>query len=88
MDHFYENLPGFFTFQDFYDSVVSRLPDRPRIVEVGCFAGRSAAYLGVELENHRGNYTLYLVDMFQQIRRTDVAKNLRSLRKSVPASVG
>ncbi len=80
MNHFFDSIPGFFTYADFYRDAVQRLPERPRVVEVGCFAGRSSAYLGVELENHRPGYSLWLVDIFRQVLRSTVQNNLRPLK--------
>lgn len=62
VEHFYETLPGYFTFADFYAWVARRVPEGARCVEVGVFAGRSAAFLGVELHNAAKNATLDLVD--------------------------
>jgi inositol phosphorylceramide mannosyltransferase catalytic subunit len=49
--HFWQRLQGSFTFPDFYAWLAEQMPrDRPsRIVEVGVYAGQSAAFLGVEL---------------------------------------
>jgi len=60
--HFYEDLPGYFTFEDFYRWVARRVPIGARCVEVGVFSGRSAAFLGVELLNAGSGATLDLVD--------------------------
>ena len=62
MKHFYEDLPGYFTFEDFYRWVVGQIPSGARCVEVGVFSGRSAAFLGVELVNAGSGATLDLVD--------------------------
>lgn len=62
MKHFYESLPGYFTFEDFYRWVAKQVPTGARCVEVGVFSGRSAAFLGVELCNVGNGATLDLVD--------------------------
>jgi predicted O-methyltransferase YrrM len=67
--HFFEQIPGYFTFQGFYawaaKDIASPGPVRPsRLVEVGVYAGRSAAFLGVELMNNRVAAKIDLVDLF------------------------
>lgn len=65
MEHFYKNVPGNFTFPQFYSWLASQLPkDVPtRGVEIGVLNGQSAAYLGVELINNNVQCTLDLVDI-------------------------
>ena len=62
IEHFYETLSGYFTFEDFYSWIANNVPERARCVEVGVFAGRSAAFLGVELQRAGKSATLDLVD--------------------------
>jgi len=62
IEHFYKTLPGYFTFEDFYAWIAKRVPEKARCVEVGVFAGRSAAFLGVELSRADKGATLDLVD--------------------------
>ena len=47
--HFWESLPGFFTFPDFYSWLAEQVGDGAHLVEVGVYGGQSVAYLGVEL---------------------------------------
>lgn len=49
--HFYSSVPGHFTFPDFYAWAAEHVPDGARCVEIGVYAGQSAACLGVELIN-------------------------------------
>ena len=52
MNHFYFNIPGWFAFHDVYDRAVALLGrDGAHFVEVGCWEGRSAAYMGVNIVN-------------------------------------
>lgn len=52
MNHFYFNVPGWFGFQDVYDRAIALLgKDGAHFVEVGCWEGRSAAYMGVGIVN-------------------------------------
>lgn len=80
IEHFYQDIPGHFTFEDFYSFVAARAQSKiydPHFkssgsfrtyhaVEVGVENGRSAAYLLVELVNRLGavSVQLDLVDNF------------------------
>jgi hypothetical protein len=61
--HFYQTIPGYFTFPDFYSWLARECPDGHG-VEVGSYMGRSAAYLAVEIANQGGKGKLDLVDTF------------------------
>jgi len=63
MEHFWQGVPGYFTFPDFYAWLARELPDGERLVEVGVYSGQSAACLLVELHNaNKLNCRLDLVD--------------------------
>lgn len=70
IEHFYEQIEGRFTWPDFYSWLAREVPGNADIVEVGTFAGQSAAYLGVELILSREGFEpedlprLDLVDIF------------------------
>lgn len=64
MDHFYEEIPGSFTFESFYSWLAGQLPTGGRMVEVGTDRGRSAAYLGVEILNSGSGCKIDLVDLY------------------------
>jgi hypothetical protein len=51
MEHFYQNIDGWFDFQDIYSDVIRKLPNNAHIVEVGAWKGKSTAYLAVEAIN-------------------------------------
>lgn len=78
VNHFFESLPGYFTYQDFYRWLASSVPVGAHLVEVGSFGGRSASFLAVELHN-AGNVTarLDLVDHFHN------GPGLENVRKSM-----
>lgn len=64
MEHFYEKIPGFFDFQDVYLEAVKNAKDGARFAEVGVWKGRSAAFLGTEIENSGKRIELALVDLW------------------------
>lgn len=65
--HFYQDIFGFFWFEEAYTRLLRTLPDdRPSVwVELGCFMGKSTAWLGVEIINSGKPVTLHVVDTFQ-----------------------
>lgn len=63
MKHFYDTIQGWSHYlEPWYKYVIPTLPDRPRVVEVGCWHGRSTAYLAVELINCKQDFELWAVD--------------------------
>jgi len=63
MQHFYQNIgEDWFTYPNFYSSLVKNLCDGSKIVEVGSWRGRSACFLGVEIHNSGKNILLDCVD--------------------------
>ncbi len=65
MNHIYE-LPQFgenwFSYQNLYSKFVKELPDESKIVEVGCWKGKSVAYLAVEIINSNKKIKIDAVD--------------------------
>ena len=62
MEHFYQNIPGWLDFKEFYKQIVTELPDSAHVVEIGCWKGRSAAFLAVEIINSGKNIKFDCVD--------------------------
>lgn len=65
MQHFYQNIQGWFTFPNFYRSVVEHAQDGQKFVEVGCWKGKSIAFLGVEIINSGKNIVMDAVDTWE-----------------------
>jgi hypothetical protein len=51
MKHFYQKIPGWFSFRALYQEAVREARDGAHFVEVGCWKGRSAAFMAVEIIN-------------------------------------
>ena len=51
MKHFYQNIPGWFDFEDIYLQAIGRAGDAAHFVEVGAWLGRSTAFMAVEIAN-------------------------------------
>ena len=50
MEHYYKTLPGenWFNYEEFYQFVISQLPENSKMIEVGSWLGRSISYFAVE----------------------------------------
>ena len=65
MNHFYQNIQGWFTHPDFYRDVADFLPHiNFQVAEVGVWKGQSFAFLGVELINRNKTGVMHAVDSF------------------------
>jgi cephalosporin hydroxylase len=62
MNHFYQQISGFFDFENFYTEIVNWSPTTAHFIEVGTWKGRSAAYLIVEAINSGKNIKIDCVD--------------------------
>ncbi len=82
MKHFYETIPGYFTWPDFYRWLVARLPSYSKGVEVGTCNGTSLAFLGVEIYNSGRPITVEGVDLDNH--NGHAAANLAPLGKDAP----
>ena len=51
MEHFYESIDGWFSYDYLYKDAVERAEDGALFVEIGSFKGRSSAYMAVEIVN-------------------------------------
>lgn len=51
MEHFYQNIDGWFSYDFIYQQVVDRAEDGDLFVEIGSFKGRSSSFMAVELIN-------------------------------------
>ena len=51
MEHFYQTIEGWFSYEDIYRAIVDRAEDGDHFVEIGSFKGRSSAFMAVEIAN-------------------------------------
>lgn len=73
-----DQLPGYFTFRSVYDRLLAEMPPNGIFVEVGSFAGKSAAYfLEKCLETRRTDVELLVVDHCAQYPANQLRDNLR-----------
>lgn len=65
MQHFYQGIPGWFFHQETMAETIASLPDNARIVEIGSWKGKSAAFIAVEAINQDRGMSLTCVDTFK-----------------------
>lgn len=65
MEHFYQNIQGWFSFSPIYASMVKHFPDGAKFLEVGAWYGCSTAFMGVEIENSQKNIEFCVVDTWE-----------------------
>jgi len=51
MDHFYQDIHGWFSYEGLYRDAVGRAQDGALFVEIGSFKGKSSAFMAVEIAN-------------------------------------
>ena len=51
INHFYQDIYGWFSYEHIYKGIVEQLDDNSLIVEIGSFKGKSAAFMAVEIAN-------------------------------------
>lgn len=65
VQHFYQNLEGWFTFPQLYIALINVIPENGKFVEVGVWKGKSFSYFVVENINSNKNITTYAVDTWE-----------------------
>jgi predicted O-methyltransferase YrrM len=51
MEHFYQNIPGWFSYEYVYKDIVEQADDNSLFVEIGSYKGMSSAFMAVEIAN-------------------------------------
>jgi predicted O-methyltransferase YrrM len=74
----WQDVPGWFNFSAFYDSVVESAPQKATFVEVGCFLGKSLCYLGSAIRRSGKDIALVGVDTCTGSETTEIALGLAS----------
>lgn len=62
MQHFYQNVDGWFDFERIYSGAVKKFPTNSHFVEIGSFLGKSSSYMGVEIMNSHKNIKFDCID--------------------------
>lgn len=61
----YKDIMGWFDFQDIYDLAVEKGKDGDEFLEVGCFMGKSTAYLLQKIKESGKDIKVCVIDIFQ-----------------------
>ncbi len=77
----YDQIAGWMNFEKAYDFAVANGKDGDCFLEIGCFLGRSTAYLANEIKKSGKNIKLYVVDPFKVNLLDD-----NNLTNSLPAN--
>ena len=64
LSHTFQNIYGFFNFNDIYLEQIEKAKDGYKFVEIGSLLGRSSAFMGVEIKNHGKKITLDCIDFW------------------------
>ena len=64
MEHYYQNVEGWFEDGSLYNSVAQKY-DNAHFVEIGCWKGRSTSCMGVEIINSKNKIKFDAVDTFR-----------------------
>jgi SAM-dependent methyltransferase len=61
----WKQIHGWFDYADLYRELAVKLPDGGSFVEVGCWMGKSIAFMAEELKKLKKNVALHVVDTFK-----------------------
>ena len=65
MEHFYQNIPGWFSYEYVYKDLVEQADDDSLFVEIGSYKGMSSAFMAVEIINSGKNIRFECIDPMQ-----------------------
>jgi hypothetical protein len=65
MNHYYHTIFGWFDYEEIYHHAISVLPNESKIVELGCWKGKSSSFLLVEAKNSNKFFQIHLCDTFE-----------------------
>lgn len=64
MEHIFDNISGWFAFENVYKEVAELLEDGDHIVEIGAWKGKSASFMAVEIINRGVKVKFDVIDTF------------------------
>jgi len=67
MQHFFENIQGWFDFENVYIDMINLAPNPAHFVEVGSWMGRSSAFMCVEIVKSGKHIQFDCVDMWNGV---------------------
>ncbi len=78
----WRDIPGFFDFLDIYDQAVADSKDGDILIEVGCYLGKSTAYMAERIKENEKGQEFFAVDSWDE----NAYKNWWTLLKDDPPS--
>lgn len=72
INHFYNDIDGWFDYQQLYSNVVNISKDSDHFVEIGAWLGKSTAYMAVEIANSNKNIKFDVIDTWQGSANEDI----------------
>lgn len=79
MIHFYENIEGWFNFQQIYADAVSGVGDGSYFVEIGAYQGKSTVYMAVEILNSGKKIKFDTIDIWDNYKENNSFSNFRCI---------
>lgn len=77
MDHFFENIEGWFSFKQIYRDMVTNAKDGAVFVEIGAWQGKSTSFMAVEILNSGKDIEFHTVDTFKGSTTESQQKQIR-----------
>jgi len=74
MNNYYNNIFGWFDFNDIYNNMVDKY-NNCNFLEIGCFQGKSACYMAENIKHKQKNILLYCVDAWPEQTELDSLAN-------------
>ena len=67
MEHFYQNIPGHFNYENVYRDMIAFVPNgaEEKFVEIGAWKGKSICYAGVEIINSGKKIKIDSIDTWE-----------------------
>jgi len=62
MEHFYQDIPGWFSYEYIYKDMVEQAEEGSLFVEIGSYKGKSSAFMAVEIANSGKNIRFECID--------------------------
>lgn len=79
MEHFCQNIQGWFSFAGIYQDQVKLAQDGAHFVEVGAWLGKSTAFMGVEIINSNKKIKFDVVDIWDDFAHTTCFQGVKGL---------
>lgn len=70
MEHFYQNIQGWFGFKNIYEEAAAMLKNGDHFVEIGSWKGKSTSFMAVEIINRGLNVKFDVVDTWKGSNET------------------